>query len=95
MIYRLYSSSGNTLGLDECVSYSEIGDDGYWTRHIEMNADGTALRYTTARAADRHGVLPEGQWDEEEASKPEYGKVIIMSQELFEAVWSATRCLND
>lgn len=95
MIYRLYSSYGNTLGLDEELCFSEIGEDGYWNRHLEIKADGTALRYTVDRAADQHGVLPEGQWSEEEAAKPEYGKVLSLSLELFEAVWAATRCIND
>ncbi len=94
MIYRLYCSSGNTVGIDEYVSYSEIGDDGYWLRYVEIKADGTALRYDTERAADTFGVLPEGMWNEEEASKPEYGATTAISPGLFEAVWATTRCVN-
>ncbi len=94
MIYRLYCSSGNTVGVDEYVCYSEIGSDGHWVRYIEVKADGKALRYTESRDADSHGQLPEGQWNEEEASKREYGVVWPISKELFESIWSATSCIN-
>jgi hypothetical protein len=94
MNHRLYCSSGNDLGIAEFVSYSELGDDGRWIRYVEIKADGTALRYSEALPADRHGVLPEGRWDETEASKPEYGTVTAISAELFEAVWTTTLCTN-
>jgi len=94
MLYLLYCSSGNTLGIDEYVCYSEIGGDGYWVRYVEIKADGTALRYSMEHVADELGVLPEGKWDEAEASKPEYGVVRQVSAQLFEAVWSATQVAN-
>ncbi|WP_052574101.1 hypothetical protein [Haloferula sp. BvORR071] len=95
MIYRLECSSGNIHGLDEYVSYSEIGADGYWLRYLEFRADGSALRYTTQHPADHLGILPEGVWDEVEASKAEYGTVTPISRALFESVWSASHCMND
>lgn len=95
MIYRLYCSSGNTVGLDEYVSYSEIGADGFWVRHVEIKADGTARRYSASHSADESGALPEGQWDAKEAAKPKYGLVVEISGHLFEAVWRATRATQD
>ena len=95
MIYRLHCSIGNTVGLDDYLAYSEIDADGYWCRYLEFRADGRSLRYSTENAADHLGVLPEGVWDESEASKKEYGPVIIVSEELFNTIWNATRCSND
>jgi hypothetical protein len=90
MFYRLYCSSENTVGADEYVCYSEIGEDGYWLRYVEINADGTALKYDAGHAADRPGTLPEGKWNEKEMSRKEYGTVVVISGELFQAVWLAT-----
>ena len=94
MIHRLYCSSGNSLGITDYLGYSEIGEDGHWIRYVESRADGTALRYSEALPADGLGVLPEGRWDETEASKREYGTVAAISAELFDAVWATTRCAN-
>lgn len=71
MFHRLYCSSGNSLGVPEYLGYSEISDDGYWIRYVEIKADGTALRYDEGYMADTYGVLPEGQWEEDEATKKE------------------------
>jgi hypothetical protein len=95
VLYRIYCSSGNTVGLDEYVSYSEIGGDGYWERYLEIKSGGMALRYDRSYSADTFGVLPEGKWDEKEAAKPMYGVVAAISRELFEAVWTSTRCANE
>lgn len=94
MIHRLYCSSGNSRGIADYLGYSEIGEDGHWIRYVEIRADGTALRYSEALPADGEGQLPEGRWDETEASKPEYGSVAAISAELFDAVWVTTRCTN-
>ncbi|MFG6485365.1 hypothetical protein ACG04R_01705 [Roseateles sp. BYS78W] len=94
MNYRLYCSSGNTVGVDEYVSYAEIDADGYYVRYLEINSNGTALRYTETHAADHLGILPEGPWDDAEASKPEYGHYFVISAQLFESVWAATRAVN-
>ncbi|WAC73756.1 hypothetical protein OU995_03165 [Roseateles sp. SL47] len=94
MLYRLYCSSGNTVGIDEFLCYSEIEADGHWLRYVEVRADGTALRYDREHAADTFGVLPEGQWDELEASQVEFGTVSAISAGLFEAIWRTTRCVN-
>lgn len=95
MNYRLYCSSGNTLNLDEYVCYSEIGEDGYWVRYVEIKADGTALRYNETHPSDEFGILPEGKWDEAESSKSEYGVVTKISKQLFEAIWDVTQCSNE
>ncbi len=94
MLYRLYCSSGNSEGIPEYVGYSEIGDDGYWQRYVEIGANGTALRYDRAHSADSFGVLPEGQWDEAAASLTGYGTLTAISAELFDAVWRTTCCVN-
>jgi len=94
MKYLLCCSSRNTVGIDEYVSYSEIDEDGYWCRYLEINAKGTALRYSTDHAADKFGVLPEGKWNEAEGAKPEYGVSRHISRELFDAVWRSVRCAN-
>lgn len=95
MNYHLYCSCGNTLNLDEYVCYSEIGEDGYWVRYVEVKADGTALRYDETHPSDEFGILPEGKWDEVESTKPEYGVVTRISKHLFEAIWDVTHCNNE
>lgn len=95
MLYSLYCSSGNKVGVDEYVCYSEIGADGLWVRYIEIRSDGKTLRYDLEHPADQYGMLPEGEWQEAEASLSEFGTVSRISAELFEAVWSATRCINE
>jgi hypothetical protein len=95
MKYRLHSSTGNTIGIDDYLGYSELDEDGYWSRYLQINADGTAYRYSRSHEADEFGVLPEGQWDESEASELKYGTIAEITSLLFEAVWARTRCDND
>ena len=95
MFYRLHSSAGNTVGIDDYLGYLEIGDNGYCRRYVEIRADGTALRYSADHEADGLGQLPEGPWDDDEAGQREYGAVLPISRELFEAVWRLTRCVNE
>lgn len=45
--------------------------------------------------ADKLGALPEGVWGETASSKQQRGSVVTISERLFEAVWKATRCVND
>ena len=92
--FVLYSTVGNRHGVDEYLGYSELDAQGYWIRYIEIRSDGTALRYSEARAADRHGVLPEGQWPEDERVL-EFGPLVPITRALFETVWRCTICLND
>ena len=95
MQYYLYCSSGNTEGLDEYLGLFEIADDQYCSRYLEIQASGTALRYTEQLPADEFGQLPEGQWNEHEAAKPEFGTLRSISKELFESAWHSTQCRND
>lgn len=94
-LYRLYCSNGNARGINEYICYSEIGMDGSWVRYLEIRPDGRSLRYDSEHAADQYGVLPAGQWEEAEGSMMECGTVATISAEQFEAVWSATRCINE
>ena len=90
MLYRLHCTTNNSVGLEEYLSYSEIDDEGYWSRYLEIRADGTVLRYSTDKEADRFGILPEGLWNEAEAKNEKYGIVTAISVELFEAIWAKT-----
>jgi len=94
MLYVLYSSARNSEGIDEYLAYSEIDDDGYFSRHLEIFSDGTALRYTEDLAADSYGQLPDGLWDGVEASRKKYGTVTPITELLFNAVWHHTKCKN-
>ena len=60
MLYRLYSSIGNTLGLKDRIAYFEIDPDGYFTRYLEIDSNGLAYRYTRDHPIDKFGALPEG-----------------------------------
>lgn len=52
MLYRLYSTIGNTRGLEDYLAYFEIDLDGYFTRYLEIHSNGLAYRYTRDLAAD-------------------------------------------
>ena len=95
MLYRLYCSSGNKVGVDEYVCFSEIDTDGYWLRYVEIKANGIVLKYSREHISDSYGMLPEGVWNEVEASKVEYGTVTGISKQLFNSVWSASRGTNE
>jgi len=95
MIYRLNCSSGNTIGVEEFISYSEIDDSGLWRRYLEIRADGKALRYSRNHIQDNWGMLPDGKWVESEAIKPHCGVNVAISKELFEAAWQCARCVNE
>ena len=97
MRYYLYSSTGNTLGIDPYIGYFQIGDDGFCKRYIELNAGGIALRYTEERSADIYGQLPEGNWSDNdpEMSKKAYGVITPITEDLFETAWTSTRCTNE
>ncbi len=95
MKYRLYSSEGNTVGLDSYLAYLEIGDDGYCTRYLMIRSDGITVRYTDEIHTDEFGFLPEGMIDcDGEASQPDYGTFGPISETVFEAIWSNTICRN-
>lgn len=95
MKHYLYSSAGNTEGLDEYLGFFEIADDGYCSRYLEIHSAGGALRYTEQKPADQFGTLPEGAWDELEAAKPSFGTLNAVSQALFDSVWHNVQCRND
>jgi len=95
MIYRLNCSSGNTLGVEEYISYSEIDGTGAWRRYLEIRADGKALRYSASHLQDHWGMLPDGVWVESEATKPRCGVNLPISKELFESAWFSARCVNE
>jgi hypothetical protein len=94
MLYRLYCSSGNHLGPEGYLAYSEIDDDGHWVRHLEIQPDGAALRYSREHPAGAEVLPPERPWDDAEASNAEHGVVVSISAELFNALWTVMRCAN-
>ncbi|MCS0591756.1 hypothetical protein ACFQ09_07880 [Massilia norwichensis] len=91
MKHYLYSSAGNTEGLDEYIAYFEIAEDGYCARYLEIRPEGHALKYTEEKPADAFGALPEGRWDAVEAAKPRYGTLKEISNALFDSVWDDIR----
>lgn len=95
MIYRLNCSSGNTIGVEEYISYSEIDPTGAWRRYLEIRADGKTLRYNEVRRQDHWGMLPDGVWVESEAIKPQCGVNVPISKELFESAWRSARSVNE
>ena len=95
MIYRLNCSSGNTIGVEEYISYSEIDDTGAWRRYLEIRADDTVHRYNTVYVSARFGELPDGVWIEAEAVKPEYGVNCAISKELFESAWRSVHIIDE
>jgi hypothetical protein len=95
MKYYFYTSTGNTVGLDEYLCYSEIDADGYYSRYLEITSSGAAYRYSRDHMADEHGVLPEGIWDDAEATKAESGTTAKITPELFAAIWGRIACDND
>lgn len=88
MKHYLYCSAGNTEGLDEYIAFFEIAEDGYCSRYIEIRPVGHALKYTEDEPADEFGALPEGPWDALEATKPKYGTLNGISQQLFDSAWN-------
>ena len=94
MKHRLYSSTGNTLGVESYLGFFEIDADGYVCRYIEIRSDGTALRYCETFSADGFGQLPEGPIDETEIAQAEYGVFAPITAEIFEVVWRNTICQN-
>ena len=94
MKYRIYSSAGNSVGVESYLGFFEIGTDVHVSRYLGIRADGTILRYSDEFPADKFGQLPEGPVDYIEASKPEYGVFISITAEVFEAVWCNTICQN-
>lgn len=95
MLYRLYSSTGNTRGLHDFLGYLEIDLDDHFTRYLEIRSTGLAYRYTRDHPADQFGALPEGVWNETETSKAEYGVLAPITASLFATVWMRTRCDNE
>lgn len=95
MIYRLNCSSGNTVGVDEHISCSEIDKGGAWYRYPEVRADDKTLRYSTLHLEDRWGMLPDGVFVESVAVHSQFGVNVPISKELFESAWLSARCIND
>lgn len=91
MKHYLYCSSGNSHGLDEYIAFFEIAEDGYCTRYLEIPSVGMARMYTEENPADQYGVLPEGPWDAQEATKREYGTLSDISEQLFNNTWNSIR----
>lgn len=56
MLYRLYSTTGNTCGLDDYIGYFEIDLDGYFTRYLVIHSNGLAYRHTRDYPADAFGA---------------------------------------
>ena len=96
MKHYIYTSSGNTLGIEEYIGFFEIGDDDYCRRYLEIRPTGEALKYTETHDSDSKGMLPEGKWNEsdDDPRKAELGALRAISAELFEAIWKSISASN-
>jgi hypothetical protein len=94
MPYFLYNATPNTVGLEPYVGIFECDDSGYTTRYIEIQSQDVVLKYDESWPADTHGMLPEGPLPEDEMSKPQYGPISEMTEELFVAFWNRMEATN-
>jgi hypothetical protein len=96
MTYYLYSSVDNIFGIDEYISFFEVGDDGYHVRYIEIKPNGTVIKYNQVHAADKFGQLPEGKLNDQrsEIFDNRYGTTVTITKELFDSVWANIFCVN-
>ena len=84
-----YTSSGNSVGLDETIEdYWEIADDGHVVRSINFQLDGSILKYDSRHDADSFGILPEGIIEDAMLADTSLGKAILISSTEFENLWS-------
>ena len=84
-----YTSSGNTVGLEETIDdYWEIADDGHVIRSINLQLDGSILKYDSSHDADSFGILPEGLIEDSMLTDVSLGKAIQISHSELESVWS-------
>jgi hypothetical protein len=84
-----YTSSGNTVGLEETIEdYWEISDDGHVVRSINLQVDGSILKYDSEHDADSFGALPEGIIEDSMLADTSRGKAIQISHTEFESLWS-------
>ena len=90
MKYVRYQSKGNTVGLDDSIDdYWEIDSEGYVARSINVQADGTILKYDRQHAADKHGALPELMITDENLADTSFGIVTILTAKEFETRWNS------
>jgi hypothetical protein len=96
MIWYLYSSANNLIGIDEYIGLFEVGNDGYCERYMEISSDGTALKYSQTHPSDKLGQLPEGNFSaiKSEIFDSRYGTTITISKALFESFWLNFHCIN-
>jgi hypothetical protein len=66
----------------------EIGDDLYATRHVDVYANGYALRYDRVHWVDEFGMLADARYDERKWNKW-WGPFVKISRQEFEDVWQA------
>jgi hypothetical protein len=68
--------------------YTEIGDDLYAHRHVDVYANGYSLRYDRTHWVDGFGILADMRYN---AKKWEncWGPVIAIDPSEFDAVWQA------
>ncbi len=90
MKYVEYQSEGNTVGLEmDIVSFWEIDDDGCVVRSVDLQPDGTLLKYDQDNQADHLGQLPEGTITDANLADPRYGVCTVIAREAFESAWQA------
>ena len=68
--------------------YMQIGEDRYALRHVDVYANGYALRYDRVHWVDGFGILAEMRYDAEKWAEW-WGPSITIGPSEFEAVWRA------
>jgi hypothetical protein len=89
MKYVRYESLGNTVGLENDINdYWEIGPDGFVERSINVQSDGSLLKYSRDHPADQFGALPEGAISKENLEDENCGKCTRLTASEFEFKWA-------
>ena len=89
MKYVRYQSEGNTVGIEDGADdFWEIADDGYVSRSINLQSDGSRLKYDRQHEADKFGALPEGVITDEMLADRAVGKITFLTAAQFAAEWT-------
>ena len=89
MIFVKYSSSGNSVGLDDNINcYWQIDEQGEVIRSIDIQPNGEILKYSEEHIADSYGQLPEGVITTDNLNDQSYGICMFLTESDFDKVWS-------
>jgi hypothetical protein len=66
----------------------EIGNDGYVVRSINLQIDGSRLKYDRQHESDQFSALPEGVITDGMLSDKPIGKITFITATEFNAAWA-------